>query len=59
MELVFDQRSATSPFAQERELICEVCGQKFTGSHSDTKTCSKKCKQTAYRRRKRGVERSR
>lgn len=38
--------------AQAREKACEVCGEPFTASRRDAKTCSGPCKQKAYRRRK-------
>ncbi len=45
--------------AVEREKVCEVCGQGFTATRKDAKTCSGKCKQVAYRRRKREVDKDR
>jgi hypothetical protein len=45
--------------AAERKKACEVCGQQFTASRRDAKTCSEGCKQKAYRRRKKEVERKR
>jgi hypothetical protein len=35
-----------------REKVCEVCGEEFTATRRDAKTCSPACKQKAYRRRK-------
>ena len=41
--------------AEERNKVCEVCGEAFTASRRDAKTCSVGCKQKAYRRRKKEV----
>lgn len=38
--------------ARDREKVCEVCGEEFTASRRDAKTCSAACKQKAYRQRK-------
>ena len=38
--------------AEERKKVCEVCGEEFTASRRDAKTCSDGCNQKAYRRRK-------
>jgi hypothetical protein len=38
--------------ARAREKVCEVCGQSFTATRRDAKTCSPACKQKAYRRRR-------
>src|SRR5215217_829769 len=38
--------------SEEREKVCEVCGEAFTASRRDAKTCSDGCKQKAYRRRR-------
>ena len=43
--------------AEEREKVCEVCGAQFAASRKDARTCSPGCKQKAYRRRKREVDR--
>jgi len=45
--------------AEERENVCEVCGEEFTATRGDAKTCSPSCKQKAYRRRKREVDQNR
>jgi hypothetical protein len=37
--------------AEERKKICEVCDEEFTAARRDQKTCSRACKQKAYRRR--------
>lgn len=37
-----------------REKVCEACGQSFTATRRDAKTCSAACKQKAYRQRKNG-----
>ena len=34
------------------EKVCEVCGSEFVATRADAKTCSPKCRQAAYRRRK-------
>jgi len=38
--------------ARTRGKVCEVCGEAFTPTRSDQKTCSPACKQKAYRQRK-------
>jgi hypothetical protein len=38
--------------AEVRKKVCEVCGEEFTATRRDAKTCSKACKQKAYRGRK-------
>ena len=39
---------------EDREKVCEVCGQPFVATRRDAKMCSRACKQKAYRlRRKR------
>ncbi len=38
--------------ARAREKVCEVCGEPFTASRRDARTCSPACKQRAYRLRK-------
>lgn len=40
---------------EERKKVCEICGEEFTATQRDQKTCSKACKQKAYRRRKKEV----
>jgi hypothetical protein len=45
--------------AKERSKVCEVCGEEFTATRRDAKTCSDGCKQKAYRRRKREVKQAR
>jgi hypothetical protein len=45
--------------AEERSKVCEVCGEEFTATRRDQKTCSKACKQKAYRRRKKEVQEKR
>ena len=45
--------------ARAREKVCEVCGEGFTASRRDAKTCSPPCKQKAYRRRKQEAEKGR
>jgi hypothetical protein len=42
--------------AEECKKVCEVCGEQFTASRRDAKTCSDGCKQKAYRQRKKGVK---
>ena len=42
--------------AEERKKICEVCGEEFIATRRDTKTCSARCKQKAYRQRKKEVK---
>jgi hypothetical protein len=38
---------------------CEICGEEFTASRRDAKTCSDGCKQKAYRQRKKEVKQNR
>jgi endogenous inhibitor of DNA gyrase (YacG/DUF329 family) len=38
--------------AEARKKVCEVCGEEFTATRRDAKTCSAGCKQKAYRQRK-------
>jgi hypothetical protein len=45
--------------AEELEKVCEVCGERFTATRRDAKTCSDGCKQKAYRRRKKEVQQNR
>jgi hypothetical protein len=45
--------------AQKREKVCEVCGEEFTATRSDSKTCKPACRQKAYRQRKREVREGR
>ncbi len=40
--------------ARAREKVCEGCGEGFTATRRDAKTCSAACKQKAYRLRKKG-----
>jgi len=41
---------------EERKKVCEVCGEEFTATRRDAKTCSPRCKQKAYRQRKKEVK---
>jgi hypothetical protein len=45
--------------SEEREKVCEVCGEVFTATRRDAKTCSARCKQKSYRQRKKEVNRDR
>jgi len=45
--------------AEERSKVCEVCGEEFTATRRDSKTCSDGCRQKAYRRRKKEVKQNR
>lgn len=45
--------------AEEREKVCEVCGESFTATRKDAKTCSPGCKQKAYRQRRREARQDR
>ncbi len=38
--------------AQAREKVCGVCGEAFTATRADAKTCSPACRQKAYRLRR-------
>jgi hypothetical protein len=40
----------------DRQKVCEVCGEEFTATRRDAKTCSVGCKQEASRHRKKGVK---
>jgi hypothetical protein len=42
--------------AEELEKVCGVCGEEFTATRRDSKTCFARCKQKAYRRRKKEVQ---
>jgi hypothetical protein len=44
---------------EERKKVCEVCGEEFTATRRDAKTCSVGCKQKAYRQRKKEVKQNR
>jgi predicted nucleic acid-binding Zn ribbon protein len=44
---------------EERKKVCEICGKEFTATRGDAKTCSERCKQKAYRRRKKEVNQNR
>jgi hypothetical protein len=41
---------------EARKKPCEVCGEEFIASRRDAKTCSEKCKQMAYRQRKKETQ---
>jgi hypothetical protein len=41
---------------EARKKVCEVCGEEFIASRRGAKTCSKKCKQKAYRQRKKETQ---
>jgi hypothetical protein len=45
--------------AEELKKMCEVCGEEFTATRRDAKTCSDGCKQKAYRQRKKEVKQNR
>lgn len=51
----FYNRQRDERNAQAREKVCESCGEPFTATRADAKTCSAACKQKAYRRRRKGV----
>jgi len=42
--------------AEARKKVCGVCGKKFAATRRDASTCSKACKQQAYRERKKGSQ---
>lgn len=44
---------ASGTRAQPQQKTCEVCGEPFTATRSDAKTCSPACRQKAYRQRMR------
>src|SRR5829696_10012664 len=44
---------------EECEKICEVCGEVFTATRRDAKTCSARCKQKSYRQRKKEAQQDR
>jgi hypothetical protein len=46
------REAAAGVEAGSREKVCEVCGESFTATRRDAKTCSPACKQKAYRARK-------
>jgi hypothetical protein len=41
------------------ERVCEVCGEEFTATRRDSKTCSNGCRQKAYRRRRKEAQQDR
>ena len=45
--------------AEQRGKICEVCGEEFTATRRDSKTCSDGCRQMAYRRRRKEAQQNR
>jgi hypothetical protein len=45
------RKSGSSRRVGPRTFNCEVCGEEFTSTRSDAKTCSSKCRQKAYRKR--------
>jgi hypothetical protein len=45
--------------AEEREKVCETCGERFTATRRDQKNCSTACKQKAYRYRKKQAKQGR
>jgi hypothetical protein len=45
--------------AEERRRICGVCGEEFTATRRDSKTCSDGCRQKAYRRRRKEAQQDR
>jgi hypothetical protein len=45
--------------AEERKKSCEVCGEEFTATRRDSKTCSDGCRQKAYRRRRKEAQQGR
>ncbi len=57
--LAYRDRVRDEKKAERRKKVCEVCGEEFTATRQDAKTCSAGCKQKAYRRRKREVDQNR
>jgi hypothetical protein len=45
--------------AEERKKACEVCDEEFTATRRDSKTCSDRCRQKAYRRRRKEAQQDR
>lgn len=45
--------------AEERKKACEVCGEEFTATRRDSKTCSDGCRQKAYRQRRKEAQQDR
>jgi len=43
----------------DRQKVCQVCGETFTATRRDAKTCSVGCKQEASRQRKKEVKQNR
>jgi predicted nucleic acid-binding Zn ribbon protein len=43
----------------DREKACEVCGEEFTATRRDSKTCSDGCRQKAYRGRRKEAQQDR
>jgi hypothetical protein len=50
-ERVYKAQLRSEQRAEARMKVCGVCGEEFIASRRDAKTCSKKCKQLAYRQR--------
>ncbi len=50
----YHNRVRSESQAGAREKVCEGCGEAFTATRRDAKTCSAACKQKAYRLRKKG-----
>ena len=40
----------------ERKKVWEICGEEFLATRRDTKTCSARCEEKAYRQKKREVQ---
>jgi predicted nucleic acid-binding Zn ribbon protein len=45
--------------AEQRSKVCEVCGEEYTATRRDSKTCSDGCRQMAYRRRRKEAQQDR
>ncbi len=52
---VYHNQSRRERRAEQCEKVCDVCGEEFTATRNDAKTCSPKCRQKAYRRREKEV----
>jgi hypothetical protein len=57
--LAYQNQMRKEKRAKERSKVCEVCGEEFTATRRDSKTCSDGCRQKAYRRRRKEAQQDR
>jgi predicted nucleic acid-binding Zn ribbon protein len=58
-KLAYQDQRRREKRAEERKKVCEVCGETFTATRRDAKTCSDACRMKASRRRKKEVRQNR